>query len=124
MATKDPCAAGCEVPPRYTHTLLIEEPSGTADAAGQIDLTLDTNWSQVGRVRARFITRGGREGFAFRQVQASTTHIIECVSTSLTRSITPKMRLRMGARKFNIVEAYDVDEGRKTVRVVAEEDVT
>lgn len=121
---KDPCAAGCEVPPRYTHTLIIEEPSGTADAAGQIDLTVDTNWSQVGRMRARFLTRGGREGYAFRQVQSNVSHIIECVSTSLTRSITTKMRLRMGSRKFNITECYDVDEGRKTVRIGAEEDVT
>lgn len=121
MANSSP-ACDCQTEtPRYPHILIIEQPSGTADAAGHIDLTSDSNWIQVGRIKGRFITKGGRESFVFRQVQAETTHVIEVASTPLSRSIVPKWRLRIGTEKYNVTAAYDVDRMRKAVRVEATE---
>lgn len=100
-----------------THTLVVERPGATRDDAGQVDLTDDANWSAAGRIRGRFITKGGSEWYAFKQTQATTTAIIETPSTSISRSIEPSWRLKMGSRAFDITAAYLVDEIGKLVRI-------
>jgi head-tail adaptor len=107
----------CQCPTRLKHRVTIERPGTTKDAAGHVNLALDSNWTEVGKRWAAFVTRGGRESRVFDQMQAETSHIIELQSDSVTRTIVPKWRLKMGTRKFNINAAYDVDENRKRVRV-------
>lgn len=112
---------GCDGAGSFDRRVVIERPNTTGDAAGHVDLSDDSNWTEVGKRWAAFVTRGGREARVFDQVQAETSHIIELQSDSLTRTIIPKWRLKLGTRKFNISAAYDVDENRKRVRVEATE---
>ena len=113
----------CDARPRYPKWLTIEKPSATKDAAGHVDLSVDSNWSQIHKIKGRFITKGGREGRIFDQVHADVTHVIETRSTAFSRTLIPKWRLKMDGRKFNIAAAYDVDEARKIVRIEAIEAV-
>lgn len=108
----------CKERPRYPHTLIVERPGGTPEDGGHVDLTDDDNWPAVGRIKGRFITKGGREGRVFDQVQAEVTHVIATPSTPRSRTqIDATCRVRWGTRKFNITAAYDVDEAREEVRL-------
>lgn len=101
--------------------IAIERPSTTPDAAGHVDLADDANWDEVGKCWSAMTTRGGREARVFDQVQADVSHIIEMPYNSLTKTIVPKWRLKMGTRRFNITAAYDVDEQHRTIRIEATE---
>lgn len=95
--------------------MTIEEPGGTPDAAGHVDLTLDANWDRSGRIKVRFITKGGREGRIFDQVQAEVTHVVETRATAFSRRILPAWRGRFDGRKFNITAAFNVNEERRGI---------
>lgn len=107
---------GCDHAGERNRRVTVESPSGTADAAGHVDLTIDSSWTDEGQRWAKVITRGGSESRVFNQVQAETTHIVEMNSDGLTRTIIPKWRLKLGNRNLNITAAYDVDDQRQTVR--------
>lgn len=109
----------CPALTRLTSRVTIEKPGGTAGEDGHVDLTNNANWIPMGSRAAAFKTRGGAEARRFNQVGAEVTHLIEMRYGPLTRQIGPSWRLRMGQRKFNIVSAYDVDEGHRTVLVHA-----
>lgn len=115
--------AGCDCDDigSRSHRVTIEKPGGTAGDDGLVDLTLDSNWTQLGKRWAGFKTRGGAEGRRFNQVGAEITHLIDMTYDTLTRQIVPSWRLRKGSRKFNITAAYDVDEAHRTVLVHATE---
>lgn len=101
------------------HRVTIERPKTTQDGAGHVDLTQDSNWLEAGKRWSSMATRGGRESRVFDQVQAEVSHIIEVPYDSLTKTIVPKWRLKMGTRRLNITAAYDVDEQHRTIRVEA-----
>lgn len=105
----------CESIPTYTHTLTVQQPGTTVDAAGHVDLTDNANWTTLGQIRARFITKGGRESFVFKQTKAETTHVLMAPSTTLARSLDPAWRLTMGTRVFQITNANDVNEMNREV---------
>ncbi len=104
--------------PRYTHTLTVEKPGTTTDDDGRIDPS-DSNWVTVGRIMARFVTKGGRESYVFKQVQATTTTVIMAQATLIAISLDPSWRLRFGDRKFNIVASYLINESGRVVQIEA-----
>lgn len=110
------CACPDTARKRYRWTVAVQTPSGTPDAAGQVDTTVDANWSALGNIRVNFITKGSREWHLHDQTQAEVTHIIETPSTALSRSVGPTDRIVFDSRKFNVTGAYDVDEARRVVR--------
>jgi head-tail adaptor len=116
----------------YTHTLLLESPGTTEDASGQINLNDDSNWNQRGRIRARFITKGGKETFrssssAYQQVQATGASLIVTPATNLTRQdrltvlLDPSWRIRLGDRKFNITEITHINMTGREVQIAVTE---
>lgn len=110
----------------YTHTLTVQSPGSTEDASGQINLNDDSNWNNEGRIRGRFITKGGKETFrsnssAFQQVQATGASLIMTPYSSLTRRMDPSWRLMLGTRKFNITEVTHVNEIGKEVQIAVTE---
>lgn len=115
----------CACPPttrkRYRWTVAVQTPSGTQDAAGQIDKTDDSNWSSLGNIRVNFITKGSREWHLHDQTQAEVTQVLETPSTALSRSIAPTDRIVFDSRKFNVTGAYDVNEERREVRLEVKE---
>lgn len=111
----------CNEIQRYPHTLTVEQPGTTKDAAGHVDLTDDDNWEYVGRIKARFITRGGKESYVFKQTQATSTHVIEAMANSTAKAIDPSWRLKFGTRIFEINAVNNVDEMNKVIRIEATE---
>jgi head-tail adaptor len=111
----------CGEVPVYNKTLTVEQPSTARDAAGQTDLTVDANWDLVGRIRARFITKGGSESYVFKQTLAETTHVIVCNATAVARQIDPSFRLTLGSRKFEITASFLVNESGKVWQIEAKE---
>ncbi len=111
----------CGDVPFYNKTLTAEQPGTARDAAGQTDLTEDANWDLVGRIRARFITKGGSESYVFKQTLAETTDVIRCPATAIARSIDPSFRLTMGSRKFEITASYLINESGKEWQIEAKE---
>lgn len=107
--------------PRMASRLTIQKPSTTPDSAGHVDLSQDSNWIDVGSRSCNILTRGGRESRVFDQVQADVSMIVEMNRDSLTKTIIPKWRLKLGTRRFNITAAYDVDEQHRTIRIEATE---
>jgi head-tail adaptor len=107
----------CKTHPRYKHAVTIEEPSGTPDASGHIDLSDAANWKPYARIKVNFKTRGGREARVFDQVEAHVNLIAQTRSTGVTRGIHPVMRMRHAGEIHNISAAYDMDENREIVQL-------
>jgi hypothetical protein len=106
-----------ERPKPYTHTLVAQRPktNPTEQANGQIDWGDDDNWTVVGRIRARFETKGGMETArteteAYQQVQAVGRTMIFTPASGITRSMDPTWRLVLGTRKFNVTACWLVNE--------------
>lgn len=116
------CMDKCKTPKRFRYRVVVEKPSGSADAHGHVDLTAATSWLRAGSIRARFATKGGREWRAVDQIEAVTTHIIETPATTFSRTIEPTWRLKFDGRTFGITAAYNVNEERRgVVRIEATE---
>lgn len=129
MGVRMSCGKKCNSPSLpYTHTLLVERPGTTAEADGTIDLIDDANWSAVGRIRARFVTKRGdetarTEKTAHRQVVGTVDCVVMANATAIAISLTanPTWRLRLGNRKFNVTSAWLVNEtGREVLINVTE----
>lgn len=104
----------------FNERVTIQKPrtDATADAAGHVDLTDETNWEQHCVRHARFLSHAGREFFNAKQTQADLSEIVEVFYDGDTRTITPKMRLKMRETRYlNIAAAYNVEERNKTVRI-------
>lgn len=119
---------GCkDGPPIYTHTLMVQKPNPAAvgESDGQVDLADDANWTNVGRIRARFITRdnevgsfSGSENEVHMQPQATRNAVIKAAPNIIAKTLDPSWRLRMGTRKFNIISSGSVNESpRAEVRI-------
>lgn len=106
-------------------TIQAPKDTATPGAGGHIDLSDDANWLTKDTRKCSIFTRGGSEGWRFRQVEAEVSRIVELKRDSLTRQITPRWRLlyQDGAttRKWDIATAFDVDDQHKTIEVHVKE---
>lgn len=120
--------AGCNggVTNQRRVTLQRVNESNTADAAGHTDYDNNASWLDVCGRWAKIKTRGGKEFFLFRQVNAEVSHIVDFDYDSKTKDIKPSWRIRYGdqPRLLNIKAAYDVDEAHKTIRCECTEEVS
>lgn len=118
-----PCDDCKTMPAKMTHTLTVERPGTTQDAAGQLNLGSDASWVNVGRIRARFVSTNGTESFALSPTQAEgeNAFVIEATATAIAKSLQPSWRLRLGSRKLEITSAYLVGETGKLMRIGAVE---
>lgn len=112
----------CESMPSYRYTVTVQSPSGTPGADGQVDLTLDANWTTEGTIKVNFASKSGREFINAQKVTANQSHTLETPSTGFSRTIQPSWRLRYTdgdsvTHKYQITSVVDVDEMRKIVRI-------
>lgn len=90
---------------------------GTADASGHIDLEDSTNWTTLGTAWSHsFKSRGGREYYLFREIQADVSCIVDFQYDSITRQLGPTCKLVSGSRTLEIVAAYDLDNAHCLIR--------
>lgn len=104
-----------------TQITIYEQTSGTTpNADGQVpeaETAFLERWAKV-------IPIHGRERFLAQQTQADVTHFVRMRYDSDTKTITPKMwvKLRDGTR-LNIVRAYDPDAGRCEIELECNEPI-
>ena len=91
----------------------IEQSTEADDASGQ---PLPT-WSTFIQRWGDFEATGGSERFRGRQVSAQVTHVVELLSDSQTRAITPGMRLAVGTKTVNITVARELNGEKKLVEL-------
>lgn len=102
---------------RYNTKIRLQRVStaATTDIAGEIDLTNDSSWTTFA-IRSAYLKPA--KGSEFWNVdQVDHNGILECGMQydSLTKSLTPAMRLLHGTRKLNIVSVFNVDEVNREV---------
>lgn len=112
----------CGIPISRQKRFTLQSPSGSADATGHVDLSVDANWTNVSTTLwGAFTSKGGSEGQTLNQTQGVVNHTIDFPYSTTAASILPKWRLKMGTRVFNITAAYNVDEADELIRVEATE---
>ena len=82
---------------RLRHRITIDEPTETQDAiTGAVTVTWAPLWESV---PAEIVPRSGREFLAAQQLQAEVT---TAITFRFRCGLTPKLRIRHGARIYNI----------------------
>ena len=83
--------------------------SPTTDIAGEIDHTDDGNWTTFAKRSGSIKTPAGSEFWNSDQLDANGGRQVDFVYDSMTKLLTPEMRLKIGTRKFNIESAENKD---------------
>lgn len=96
------------------HRIVIETAVRTQDGAGGAVL----DWQPVANVWAAIWTRSANESVAHDHKSGTATHDIWM---RYRRDVTPDMRLRFGARVFDILGVIDVDDRHRWLRCPSEE---
>ena len=91
--------------------------AATTDAAGEIDVTVDASWTTFATRSACIRPAKGSEFWNADQVDANGVYEISLQYDSLTKTLTPPMRLKTGTRKFNIESVLNVDERNRVITV-------
>lgn len=96
------------------HHIVIESAARTGDGAGGAVL----DWQPVAEAWVAIWSRSVAESFAQDHTAGTATHDIWMRYRS---DVTPDMRVRFGARTFDILGAIDVDDRRRWLRCPSEE---
>lgn len=96
------------------HRVVIERAVRTDDGAGGATLS----WETVAELYAAIWTRGSDESFALDRVAGRATHDVWMRHRA---DVTPAMRIRFGARVFDIRGAIDPDDRARWLRCPVEE---
>lgn len=99
------------------HRVEVQQATETADAHNQAVQT----WSTVAERWAEIRPATGRETFDGQAPVADVTHQI--TMRHYDRTLTPKFRIKDGARIFNIVSAVNFDERNRRTVIQAREEV-
>ncbi len=101
---------------RLKHRITIEMPEEVTDEVGGLTVT----WRCFAQVWAEITPRRGREVL---EDQRLSTEQSFTITTRYIAGLTTTMRIRYGARVFNIRSIINVDEADAMLEIVAEEGV-
>ncbi|NBW11015.1 MAG: head-tail adaptor protein [Caulobacteraceae bacterium] len=105
-----------------TRTVKLQKLSTTADSSGLADETAAGNWVTYALRSCSIATQGSREFLRAGQVAADVTHLVLMRYDSVTRALSPRHRLVLGTRIFNIAsEPVDLDDKHVVVRLACVE---
>lgn len=102
---------------RYDKRIELQRLNGTADAAGHVDNTTDSNWTNYVNAYARVQTRGGREFWKVQQVAADVSHVWTCPYGRLLAAATPDMRLQYQGDTYQILSVVNIDEADEKIEI-------
>ncbi len=91
------------------HIVKVEQHDGTV-TNGEPDYTTDANWDAYEGLRevpASYQGVSGGEVVRGVQMESTATGLLRILSTPRTQKIKPKMRIRLGTRKLNILSVLD-----------------
>lgn len=124
MAKKRNC---CGTALRYQDSVTIQNPNraASADAAGAVDLSSDSNWQTFCTRKARVASVSGRELTTLGQAESIRTHVVEMWGDSSTRLIREDYRVRYTdrdsqTRTLGILAVVVSDDGRMVTLSCAE----
>lgn len=110
----------CKDMPTYPLSFRVQKPSTAVDSFGHVD---DDVWIAMGGIRGRVITRGGRESYRFKHVEATVDMLVMTPFTSISKIPLPTWRLILNGRELNITRAYRVNEIEREVLIAVTERV-
>lgn len=94
----------------YDKKVTIKHLTGqTPDAHGQVDQTVEANWSQYAKAFCKVQTKGGREFWKVQQVNADVSHVWRTQWSKTMQNVTPDMRLVFEGLTYEILSVQDVD---------------
>jgi len=96
------------------HRVAIERAQRTSDGGGGASVI----WVLVDEVWGGLWPRTADEAFALDRVAGKATHDIWIRHR---RDVAPEMRMRIGARVFDILGAIDVEDRKRFLRCIVEE---
>lgn len=102
---------------KYRHSVTIQKPTGTLDAAGHLELDEDAQWATHATPKVEIKPALGSETGFGRLIEAGITHIVSMHYSTLSAAIVPRMRVLFGTRKLNIEAVISVDELSREVRL-------
>lgn len=76
---------------------------------GEIDTTVDSGWELVAECFAQVLTGGSREVERARQVQPDISHVVRMRYGSVTKNMTPEMRLMVRNNPVHIAGIVNVN---------------
>jgi len=88
---------------RYRARIVIERATEARDTFGEADPT----WATFATRWAAILPQSGREFTAAKALYPELTHLVE---TRWVAGVTPKMRVRYGTRRFDIVAVMNQEE--------------
>lgn len=89
----------------------------TADAHGQIDQTVEANWSTYAKSYCAVQTKGGREFWKVQQVNADVSHVWRTQWSKTIQAITPDMRLIHEGNTYEILSVIDIDLAHQEIEI-------
>ena len=102
---------------QFNKIISIEAQTQTSDGGGGTTITWSTwaasVWAAIWPVSAKEIIQSGVE-------EMVAMHKIRIRYRS---GLTPKMRIKYGAREFDIVSIRNIDTGNREIEILAREDV-
>ncbi len=101
---------------RLRHRVTLQNAADTADGGGGFT----TTWSDVATVWAAIEPLKSRERLFAQQLETPVTHR---VTIRYRAGVTAKMRLKFGARVFNIRGVINAGERDRTLELLCEEGV-
>ncbi len=102
---------------RLRHRIILQSPGGgTADGGGGVSVA----WTDVATVWAAIEPFKGRERLHAQQIENPLSHK---VTIRHRGDVTPKMRLKFGARLLNIRAVIDPAERGRVLELLCEEGV-
>lgn len=102
---------------RYDHRVVIQRPTGTADAHGHVDLTADANWSNYAVAYCSVVSKGGREFWKVQQVNADVSHVWKTAWSRTIAAMTTDMRLIWEGAKYEILSVIDIDLAHQEIEI-------
>ena len=97
------------------------DPDAVPDQTNRVDLNDDANWIEYIERPVEVVALSGRELMLASEVQSDVTHRVTLRADPETRAITPKMRVRLGARKLNIARAMPLGSPIREVELLCVE---
>lgn len=98
------------------HRVVLEAPVRVGDGGGGAHLT----WSLVAELWASVSPAAGSEGVVAEGPAGRISHEIVL---RFRDDVSPKMRIRLGSRVFEIVAALDIDERHRMLRCLCREEL-
>lgn len=100
---------------KFRHRIVIQEPTITRGDRGAEVLA----WSDIANVYADIRTVGGQEQVLANQLETATS--LHTITIRYRTDITPKMRVKWGARVFGVEAIVESDNRMRTLNLSCRE---